>query len=130
MSNTPIGTTNNIAQPEIKAKQGYSVSAPDRDWGKWMEENKTSIITAFVVLLVAVLGGGYLYNSRHQSKKEYNSQIFTFEQESFKAYRADLDGAKLLKSFKALKVKTGTYIGIVPTAVKTSDLLNTHGKKA
>jgi predicted negative regulator of RcsB-dependent stress response len=95
-----------------------------------MEENKTSLVTAFVVLLVAVLGGGYLYNSRHQSKKEFNAQIFTYEQASFEAFRKDFDANKLVLGFKALKAKTGSYIGIVPAAIKTSDLLNTHNKKA
>lgn len=130
MSTTPTGTTSNMPHPELKGKQGYSINSADRDWAKWMEENKTSLLTAFVVLLVAVLGGGYLYNSRHQSKKEFNSQIYSYETESFEAFRKDLDANKLVSSFKALKAKTGSYIGIVPAAVKTSDLLNTHGKKA
>jgi predicted negative regulator of RcsB-dependent stress response len=130
MSSTPTGTTSNLGHSELKGQQGYSIKSADRDWSRWMEENKTSLVTAFVVLLVAVLGGGYLYNSRHQSKKEFNAQIFTYEQASFEAFRKDFDANKLVLGFKALKAKTGSYIGIVPAAIKTSDLLNTHNKKA
>ena len=70
-------------------------SGGEMDWGKWIEDNKTSLFAAFIVLIVVLVVGGLYINSNNKSKEEFNSKIYQFEQKSF----SNKSEVKPIKSF-------------------------------
>lgn len=117
----------NVSQTQVK--MGSALPTADKDWIKWIESNLNTVIIAGVILVVAIFGGGYLYNSKNKSKAEYNTKIYSFQTTTLTAFNTDGDAAKLVSGFKALQASTGSYIGLLPAAIKTADALKAKGKK-
>lgn len=128
-SNSPAKGTHWSNLDAMSSHRLGSTGGSDKDWTKWIEENKNMLLVAAFIVVVAVFGGGYLYNSKNSSKEVYNNKISTFLVSDLEAYKTSGNDAELLSKFTALHKETGDYIGLVPAAIKTADLLMTQGKK-
>lgn len=124
---TPVqGTSIN----NIGGKTVYKNSATsEMDWGRWIEENKNSLIGAFVVLVLIIIAAGFYINNSNKSKDEFNTKIYTFEQTTLAEFAKNNDAETLKNGFNNLKTATGNYVGLVPVVIKVSDALIKANKK-
>lgn len=92
-----------------------------------VQKNKRLLILVFILITVAVVGYGLYSQVSEQSKAEYNTEIFKFEQSDLKKYtETGADAKSTVESFKKLHSKVKTYPGLFPVTVKLSDALVTH----
>jgi predicted negative regulator of RcsB-dependent stress response len=140
MANSPTEVSANNGAPKqgtnwknLDAVSAYRLGgnqAGDRDWSKWIEDNKSTLSVAVVLLLIALFGGGYLLNSRNKSNAISNGKIYNFQMTTLADFKKDANATKLVGSFKAINQEVGNYVGMVPAAIKTSDALLSKGFKA
>lgn len=100
----------------------------DRDWGKWVVDNRNTVILGTFVVLASVFGGGYYFHQKKLSKVEYNSRIYTFTSNELAQFETDKDGLKLIKAYKLMYKDVGNYLGLIPVSLKTADVLIKNGK--
>lgn len=100
----------------------------DRDWGKWVVDNRNIVILGTFVILASVFGGGYYFHQKKLSKVEYNSRIYSFTNTELVQFEADKDSLKLIKAYKLMYKDLGNYLGLIPVSLKTADLLIKNGK--
>jgi predicted negative regulator of RcsB-dependent stress response len=97
------------------------------DVGGLVQNNKRLLILLFVLIVMSVIGFGFYSQFADESKADFNSKIYQFEQSSLKTYsEKGADSKTLVTAFKELHLKVKNYPGLFPTAIKTSDALVAH----
>ncbi len=94
------------------------------DLGSIFQKNKRLIGLLLVLIVVGVIGAGFYSQFSDESKTEYNSLIFKFEQGPMKTFMdSGTDSQALLASFKELHKTVKNYSGLFPIVIKLSDNL-------
>lgn len=97
------------------------------DLGGVIQKNKRLFILLFVLVTISVIGYGLYSQVSEQSREQYNSDIYKFDQGELKKYiETGADSKALVESFKKLHTNVKNYSGLFPVTIKLSDALVVH----
>ncbi len=100
----------------------------DDDASSFILKNKNALTGLVVGIVIAVIAFGLYVNFSDKSKSEFNSKIYTYETGALKNYTQNQDAKALVDALKSLKSVIGSYTGLLPVVIKSSDLLMEQGQ--
>jgi predicted negative regulator of RcsB-dependent stress response len=115
MSNTTTASTT--------PNRNISEIMNDGDVGTFISKNKNALIAILTAIVVAVIGFGLYASFADKSKAAYNSQINLFESTTLKNFKEKSNPIELVNGIKNLRKEIGSYSGLIPVSLKTSDVL-------
>ncbi len=111
-------------------KQGTSIDEAlgQTEFGGWIAENKTPVLSAIILLIVGVFAFGGYRQYTITKNNENSDRLYTLVNEKLPTYeKGELQGADLVASISSSWQEMGYFTGGIPFIIQVSDALRKKG---
>lgn len=119
---TTQNQTNSSSSSEVDKALGQT------DFGAWIAENKTPVLSAVVLIIIGIFGYGIYNNMKTEKENEYASTMHALVSENIKPFNeGKISADKFTEDFKAAWKPMGGFDGVAPYLLEVTNALIAKG---
>jgi len=124
--NSSTTTTQN--QTSSSSSSEVDKALGQTDFGAWIAENKTPVLSAVALIIVGIFGYGIYNNMKTEKENKYASALHALVSENIKPFNeGKLSADKFTEDFKTTWQPMGSFEGAAPYLLEVTNALSAKG---